>query len=764
MSKTLVIVESPSKIKKLQTILGSSYIIVASVGHIYGLPKKHIGIDIDNNFEPKYVPEPDKKQVIIDIGKAIKKCSMIYLAQDKDREGEGIAQGIIDLYGLKEKDYKRIVFTSITKKPILEAIKSPIELNKDLVDAQKTRRLLDRIVGYKLSPILWKNIQHEKSLSAGRVQSPIIKLIIDRENEIKTFFNNENNGSSFYSVKAAFPHLNCSFYRIKNTNKMFKGTISHIDNKKDMIKILNKFNKSTFEIKYKFDKQSEKNPPPPFMTSSLQQEAFNKFGMSSVISMQVAQKLYSNGYITYLRTDSVEISEEGQANIKKYIIDNYSKKYYSERAFKSKVKNAQEAHEAIRPTNIDIKTLDDTHSDYEIKLYYLIWKRTVASQMAASQINTTTIQVSISKLLEYYFQTSIEEIIFDGFMIIYKEVNNNNDNKLNKYKINDKLELIRAISTLEYKKPGSRYNYATINNKMKDLGIGRPATWAMMIDKLLNKEYIKCTNIDGITKNGNILTLENNEITDEDTTILLGKESNKFIPTDIGYKIIDFLNTNFNIIMDYAFTAHMEQQCDDVSNGKLKWYDVLREFYDTIEPNINKFNINLFTNKDGILIGIHPDTNEEIVQLSSKKNNYIRMGDRTASIDQTISLDEAIELLKYPYKICEYQNKDVIIKFNKNLYFAWNDKTFSISKDKLNEKSIIETIEEKQNNIIKELKKGKKKYTIMNGEYGPFVQIKTTNSKTKAINISIPKKYDPQNLTIEIISEMEKYKKKKLKK
>lgn len=763
MVHNLVIVESPNKIKTLQKILGPNYIIVASYGHVYTLPKHSLSIDIENNFEPKYAPDPDKKNAITGIKTALKQLdskSIIYLAQDKDREGEGIAQGIIDLFKLK--NYKRIVFTSITKKDVLFAVAKPIELNKNLVYAQMARRLLDRIVGYKLSPILWKNIQNPTALSAGRVQSPIVKLIVDRENEIKLFF--ENDDSCYYNIKSYFnSSLTCSVHHLSSEPKleMYKGPIVKCD-KDEVIKIFNKCNKSIFKIKYKFDKITEKTPPQPFMTSTLQQEAYNKFNMSTIVSMQIAQNLYSKGYITYLRTDSVSISEEGQENIKEYIVNNYSEKYYLERQFESNVKNAQEAHEAVRPTHIENVHIDE--NEYEQKLYSLIWKRTVASQMANAQIGTNIMQISISKLLNYYMQCTWEQVIFDGFLKIYKEDASINTNL--EYNINDILKLDKMVGKLEYQKPVGRYNYASIGNTMKQLGIGRPATWAQIIENILKKGYIKCSNVEGVVKEGNILTLENNEIIDEDVPVILGQEKNRFVPTNIGYSIVDFLNKHFkDTIMDYDFTSQMEKQCDDIANGNLLWTDSLRTFYNIIKPKIDILNVNKFSN--GSIIGKCPITGLDIEHIISKKGNYVKMGNKMAPIivdNKDCLLEAAIQLLKYPYIFCQYNDLPVEIKYNSktnNIYLCWNNKCTSIGKyleEELTETIVTKLIESNQNKIIKEFEQGKKKYTILNGEYGPYINIK---SAKKSKNIKIPKSYVPQDITMDIIKVIEtKYKKK----
>ena len=504
MSKKLVIVESPGKIKKITSILGNDYLVMASVGHIRNLDPKGLGIDVNNNFKPNYIIVSNKKKVVRNLKEAVRSCSEVILAADEDREGEAIAASLAE--ELKLKNPKRIVFNSITKKDILKALKNPREIDHQMVNAQKTRMILDKIVGYRLCPLLWQNVAHK--LSAGRVQSVVVKLIIEREQKIES-----HDSNNYFKIIGHFEKNKISMKSIlnlidekKSNDKILKGDIIKLKKEKHVLKLFKMFMDSKFTVHNVHDKLSKKNPSPPFITSSLQQEASYKLGFSPKTTMSVAQKLYEGGHITYMRTDSTNLSKEALESCKKYITSKFSDKYYKLRVYKSKSKNAQEAHEAIRPTHIEYKTIQG--NDAQIRLYSLIWKRTLASQMSHAIIKTTYIQIEINNdiVLPYYFESSIEKIKFDGFLKVYNLSNLEKDENINQTMVNkipkkgDQLDPIEILANEEYSKSIGRYTEASLVKELEKKGIGRPSTFANIIEKIQDKKYIEKKNVTGEKK------------------------------------------------------------------------------------------------------------------------------------------------------------------------------------------------------------------------------------------------------------------------
>lgn len=785
MGKILVIVESPGKIKKIQSILGSNYIVKASVGHIIDLDKKTMSIDINNNFEPKYQPTERARKVIKELKEVYEKSDDILIATDEDREGEMIAWSLA--YVLKLKNPKRIIFNSITKDEIIKSVKNPKGIDYNMVNAAKTRRMLDRIVGYELSPILWNNIQF--GLSAGRVQSVIARLIVDRENEIKDFM--DKGAESFFKFKGEFiptksKPIDASLYEKADKVKSlpFKGDMAKIKDVEISREFLKKCIKSEFTIVNISTKPSLRNPSPPFTTSTLQQEASRKLGLSVTSTMKAAQLLYEAGLITYMRTDSVNLSEEAIKNIGEYVNKTYGNNYYNKKIYESKSKNTQEAHEAVRPTDVFVEKVEDVKlGSCEKRLYELIWKRTVASQMKPAEFDVTTIQISISNDDKYYFQSTVDKLKFDGFLKVYNmknlekddsddllDIDDKNDNTYVFPKVGDKLKAKTIVGKQEFSKPPGRYNEATLVNKLdpKNLNIGRPATYATMIDIIQERGYVKKGDVKGIEKDSLIITLSNNKITEKTSKILIGNDTNKFIPTTLGVMVNNFLVKEFPKIMDYKFTSSMEDNLDNIAEGKQIWHNMLSDFYKIFHPQIEKLN-NDKQNKPTKLLGNDPSTGFKIIATIGKYGDMVKLqaldkaDTKYAPIKapltmNTITLDEAIDLLKYPKDIGVFEKKPIHIqKGQYGLYIKHKEDKYSIDKDDITLDEAIKII-----NDQREKKKGLGQftsntniYTIKEGKYGKYIQIinkKKPNSKVD--NVKIPDSIKSDELTLELVQEI----------
>lgn len=798
----LFIVESAGKISEISKILGDKYIIKTSVGHIRNLYPKKMSIDFENHFEPIYViTRPD---VVKNLEDAMKNVNMVYLAADADREGEAIAQSLYDV--LKPKKYKRLRYNAITKEAITNAIKDAGDMDINLVNAQKARRVLDRLYGFSISPILQKQIGGK--LSAGRVQSVAVKIVIDKEDEINKFIN-KNKNSSYFKAYGFFIEIKFVLYELTDKNSsvpktMFKGKPAHIpiidtDNPNAKVIIfMKRCLKSEFTVHSVSDKTAIRSAAPPFTTSTLQQDANRKFGMSIDSIMKTAQQLYEGGYITYMRTDSVEISPEGHNEIKKVIINEYGDDFYQKNVYKNKSANAQEAHEAIRPTHPDILSLNTKINDaYQIKLYKLIWQRTIASQMKPAQINVVTIQVAISKFLQekiqpfYFFQSQIEKIIFPGFMKVYTEhVDNPEDDDTTKNftgkipSVNDILVMEEIIAKQEYLKPPFRYSEASLVKKLEDLGIGRPSTFVSTIQTIIKREYVKISDVRGTNKE--IITYsiksKNNKhimsIFEETSIVSVGKETKKIIPTSLGITVNDFLIKYFSEMLDYKFTAKMESELDLIANGEKIWYEVVQNFYDKLKPTVDELNTkeNLFKISERLL-GTDNDGNE-IYATKTKYGPVVKkkMGSKFiyAKIKDIspddIDLQTAIELFKYPKLLGEYNKKDVFLQKGEfGFYIVYEKNNYKLpdaTKSDINLNEAIEIIKTSEVNLIAKLtvkdKANKKiEVVILNGKFGPYIQI---NQKNKKINYAIPKNIDPTNLTeeqiLEIISKKKTFSKK----
>lgn len=766
MSKTLVIVESPGKIKKINEYLGSEYIVKASIGHIQDLDKKTMSIDIENNFKPNYIISPDKKNVVKDLKDLAAKCKEVILASDEDREGEAIAGSLRTV--LKLKDPKRIVFHEITKKAITDALTTPRQINEDLVEAQQARRLLDRLMGYKISPILWN---YKVGDSAGRVQSVVIRILVDKEKEIADAIS-----EPFLKTTADFSIKDTKFNGV--LNYQFKA----IEDAKSFLKTIDK--ETIFKVITVENKQSTRKPSPPFITSTLQQDASTKMGFAVKRTMDAAQKLYEAGLITYMRTDSTNLSEDALKACKKYIDKEYGKEYSDTKTYSSKSKGAQEAHEAIRPTIIDKSDPEGIEGDLQ-KVYQLIWKRTVASQMANAKVNVQTICIDAQKnkvsLLEfkkkqYNFISTLENIEFDGFLKLYDNSSEEDETVKGKIEIKEKdtIDMNKLKVSEEYTKLPLRYNEAGLIKFLEKNGIGRPSTYASIISKIIEKKYVEIKNIDGVEKDSNNLELTNNKsmtIKESTKKVKVGKENKKLVPTAIGNKIVEFLVKNFLPVMEIKFTADFEDYLDKIAEGKAKWYNVLQQFYELFNPICIKLGKEVKENptigNGDKLLGIDDATGLEIYYGSGQYGPYVKRLEskdlqkwKYASVKtEDIELEDALLLLKYPMDLGTFNKKIVYLsKGPFGLYIKYGDKNiaFNETTDEITLESIKPLLEASAKGAadkfaLKTFTVKNKVINVKNGQYGPFLQI--VSGKTKS-NIPIPKDYDFEELKLEDVLEI----------
>jgi DNA topoisomerase-1 len=657
MTTKLLIVESPGKINKIKSFLPSDFSVSASIGHIRDLDKKSLSIDVENKFKPTYTILSDKKKVVLEL-KKLAADKIVYLASDMDLEGEFISESIREI--LKLKTYHRITFTEITKEAINKAIKNPRQINNNMIQAQQTRRILDRLVGFKISPFLNQVYTNYNYLSAGRVQSVVVKLIVEHENKIKEFL--EKDYDEKYDCTSVFNNiLNCKLLN------------SDIKTYNDGLELIKKLIKCSWELDKVEDKQTFSYPTAPFTTSTLQQQASTKLGFNIKQTMIIAQKLYESGYITYMRTDCPTLSEEAHKDIYKHIADNFGADYYQYKQYTSKTKNAQEAHEAIRPTKIYITDVNE-FDDNTRKLYDLIWKKTVSSQMSKAIFDLKNIYIRDTNK-EYFMLGSIKKLVFEGYLKVY---NDNDEEDLNFDIDINTLELNSLRIKQIIKEPPARYNEASLVKKLEELGVGRPSTYASIISKIQDNKYVKLDNTKGLEKEMKEIIYDNktNKIKEKVNKIHLGKENRKFVPTELGTKITIFLNKQFPQIMDYNFTSKLENDLDLISDGKKDYYTVLQEFYNILMNQIKLYsdthNININTNNN-TSIGLHTD-GSPIVFLSTKYGPAIKF-----------------------------------VKNNKDVFISVSDKPT------LNE--AIKLIDNYQSNVIKKIDK----YEIRTGKYGPYI-------------------------------------------
>lgn len=752
MLKNLVIVESPAKAKTIEKFLGKDYKVMSSYGHIRDLKKKSFSIDIDNKYVPIYEIPDDKKELVKSLKKASKEAQMVWLASDEDREGEAIAWHLYEVLGLTPEKTRRIAFHEITKNAIINAIENPREIDLNRVDAQQARRVLDRIVGFELSPVLWKKIK--PSLSAGRVQSVAVRLIAERENEIKAFI-----PETFFRINGNF--ISTDKYTIKA--ELSKRLPDEVSARQFLLDCIN----AEFKVSATSVKPLKKTPAPPFTTSTLQQEASRKLGFSVSQTMMIAQRLYESGYITYMRTDSVNLSSLAIGSISKEIKETLGEKYLKIRNYQTKSKGAQEAHEAIRPTYIDRHDIEGTAQ--EKKLYSLIWKRTIASQMSDAEIEKTTIEIQPSTRQEHFIATG-EVITFDGFLKVYIEsrddenLEDNNEMILPPLSIGDKLTTNDVVATQRFTQQPPRYTEASLVKKMEELGIGRPSTYAPTISTIQQREYVE-KSVKSIEKREySVLTLKNNKISSKIKTENTGTESGKLIPTDIGIVVNNFLMEYFPNILDYNFTANVEEKFDDIAEGKLKWNNEIEEFYTEFHPEVDKaMNLRLEHKVGERLLGNDPATGKPVSVKIGRFGPLVQIGNgegdekpQFASLLKgqsvnTITLEEALKLFEFPRIIGEFEGYEVSVAIGRfGPYIKHNNKFISIPKEleptavsiEDAQELIISKREAETKKIVKTFEQDEK-LQILNGRYGVYIAYEKSNYK-------IPKAVkDPEALSYE---------------
>ena len=736
MQENLVIVESPAKAKTIEKFLGSDFKVMSSYGHIRDLKKKELSIDKDT-LQPDYVIPKDKEELVKKLKENAKKAHKVWLASDEDREGEAISWHLCEVLGLDEASTNRIVFHEITKPAILAAIARPRHLDMNLVNAQQARRVLDRIVGFKLSPVLWRKVK--PALSAGRVQSVAVRLIVEREREIQQF-----KSEPYYRINAIFAITNANGSQSEVKAELDK----RFDNHDDAIAFLNQCKDSEFTVDSVTKKPLKRMPAPPFTTSTLQQEAARKLGFSVSQTMMVAQRLYENGLITYMRTDSVNLSKLCLGAAKEEIVKLYGEEYSSTRNFHTHSKGAQEAHEAIRPTYMSNTTIEGTSQ--ERRLYDLIWKRTAASQMAEAQIEKTTVAIAMSGNSEQHFIANGEVVKFDGFLKVYRESTDDEQNESkdefahNLPVINegDKLTRREITSTERYSQGPTRYTEASLVHKLEELGIGRPSTYAPTISTIQQREYVQKGDKKGEERPYVIDTLRGIKITPTRKVELTGNEKGKLLPTDIGIVVNDFLIDNFPVIMDYNFTAKVEQEFDQIADGKEEWTDMMRHFDNEFEPTVDKVMNARSEHKAGERkLGDDPKSGHPVFVKIGRYGPVVQIGTaddeekpRFAQLPadksmETITLDEALELFKLPRTVGEFEGKSVTIGAGRFGPYVLHDKKYvSIPKDEdplaLTLERAIELIEGKrkaeEERHLKQFEEDPK-LEVLNGRYGPYI-------------------------------------------
>ena len=756
MEENLVIVESPAKAKTIEKFLGKGYHVKSSFGHICDLPKKGMGIDLDNNFEPVYEISPDKAALVSELTKLSRSAKTVWLASDEDREGEAISWHLYQTLGLDGGRTRRIVFHEITKNAILNAIEHPRDINMDLVNAQQARRVLDRLVGFELSPVLWKKVK--PSLSAGRVQSVAVRLIVEREKEIQNFTPNE-----YFRVTADFVNQAAAKFTAELNKRLGNAASAR--------ELLERCNGASFTVREIEKKPSKRHPAPPFTTSTLQQEASRKLGMSVSQTMSVAQKLYEAGLITYMRTDSVHLSNEAVAAISKEVKDNFGENYFSPRDYKTTSKGAQEAHEAIRPSYIDRQSAGGTI--HEKRLYELIWKRTVASQMAVALIDRTVVNIDIDGYREYYFTATGEVIVFDGFLRLYSESTDEEsqeggESMLPSMTVGEKLREEKITATQRFTTPPARYSEASLVKRLEELGIGRPSTYAPTISTVINRGYVIKESREGSRREYLSLTLDGNSIKEMTLSENHGWEKHKLFPTDIGIVVTDYLEQQFPAILDYNFTANVEKEFDEIAHGSLDWHRMIRQFYDHFHPTVETA-LNASHTNTTRLIGNDPATGRPVYAKIGRFGPYVQLGENeeiagskpqysnlgAGHLISTITLEEALTLFKLPRNLGEYEGKEMVVGSGRfGPYVRHDGKFTSLGKTDspydITPQRAIELIEEKRKKererVIKTFDQ-EPDIQLLNGRWGPYIAYKGNNYK-------IPKSTDPASLSYDEVMKL----------
>ena len=750
MAKNLVIVESPAKAKTIQKYLGKDFEVKSSFGHIRDLPKKGMGINLED-FTPDYEISADKKKVVAELKAASKKAETVWLASDEDREGEAIAWHLAQELKLKSENTKRIVFHEITKNAILKAVENPREIDQNLVNAQQARRVLDRIVGFEMSPVLWKKVK--PGLSAGRVQSVAVRLIVEREKEIREF-----KPVPSYKVEGVFTNLEKQEISAKLKKDFTK--------EQDAENFLNQVQNIDFKVLNVDVKPAQRSASAPFTTSTLQQEASNRLGYGVTTTMRVAQRLYEEGYITYMRTDSVNLSQEAINAAKSQILKEFGEEYSQPRNYVTKSASAQEAHEAIRPTDFGVKSIGDAQLN---KLYQLIYKRTLASQMANAKLEKTIIEIGNPELPQH-FEAQGEVIVFDGFLRaygIYKnedEEQEDGDKILPKVSVGEALVYKKITAVEKFSRPVSRFTEAGLVKKLEELGIGRPSTYAPTIQTIQNREYVDKREIEPKEREIVKLTLTKTGLKKEILTEKFGGDKNKFVPTDIGIVVNDFLTTNFNEILDYGFTAKVEQDFDEIARGEEKWKDVLKNFYSSFHPKIEDVGENANRATGERLLGQDPKTGKNVYARIGRFGPMVQIGETDSDEKPifaslmatqnivTITLEEALELFKVPFDLQDYEGKTVTVGVGRfGPYVKWGEAFISLPKGE----NPLSVDYDRAVSIIEEKKKADAPVASYKGEpvtkgvgrFGPYL-------KYQDIFINVPKKYNFENLSQKDVEEL----------
>jgi len=760
MAKNLLIVESPAKAKTIEGYLGKDFTVKSSYGHIRDLVKSDDAIDVANNFQQKYEVPADKKQIVSELKKLAKEADIVWLASDEDREGEAISWHLFDTLDLKDASTRRIVFHEITKPAIMRAIETPRKIDYNLVNAQQARRVLDRLVGFELSPVLWKKVK--PSLSAGRVQSVAVRLIVDREREINKF-----KSEAAFKITAIFG----------KGKEAFKAELPERFGKQDDAeKFLRDCIEAVFNIKSLETRPAKRAPAAPFTTSTLQQEASRKLGFSVSRTMQVAQKLYESGHITYMRTDSVNLSEQALTGAAQEITSAYGAKYHQHRQYKTKSASAQEAHEAIRPTYFQNHTIKGDSS--EMRLYDLIWKRAIASQMSEALFEKTTAKIGISTRKEELVANG-EVMKFDGFLKVYLESSDDDEDNLQDGENailppltkGQLLSLQEMLATERFSRPAARYTEASLVKKLEELGIGRPSTYAPTISTVQNRGYVVKEDREGKQRVFRVLTLKNGSITKEEKTENTGAERAKLFPTDIGSVVNDFLVQYFKNIVDFNFTATVEKQFDEIAQGLQEWTDMIRSFYTPFHKEVE----NTIQTADKATgereLGIHPTNGKKVSVRVGRFGPFVQVGEpvveggneekplfaslRNGQSIETISLDEALELFKLPKNVGIFEDKDMTVAIGKfGPYIRHDGAFYSLPKeidpmDVTTEQAISLIVDKRKKDAERVIKAFDEDpaVKVLNGRFGPYIEF-------GKLNVKIPKGKDPKSLTFEECKEL----------
>lgn len=751
MSKNLLIVESPAKAKTIEKILGADFEVRSCYGHIRDLEKDDMGIDVNNHYVPRYKVPDDKLKVVKELKERAKKSKEVWLASDEDREGESISWHLAEVLGLDPKTTKRIVFHEITAPAIRKAVQNPRTINMDLVNAQQARRVLDRLVGFELSPVLWRKIGMQRSLSAGRVQSVAVRLIVEREREINNFLS-----ESSYKVEAIFG-ANDINGRVVNFKAEGPGRISKLETAQEF---LESCKDAVYTVAEVIVKPAKRSPAAPFTTSTLQQEASRKLGYGVSRTMLLAQRLYESGKITYMRTDSTNLSDTALEDIQKEIKGSFGDKYYQPRKYKSKNASAQEAHEAIRPTYMDAHSVEDEDAR---RLYELIWKRTIASQMSDAEFEKTTAKITISTNKEN-LNANGEVMKFDGFLKVYLEGKDDDEEEdtegtLPPLSTNQQLEFREMMATQKFTRPAPRYTEASLVKKLEELGIGRPSTYAPTISTIIKRNYVEKRDKEGVKREVNQLRLKkDNKIEKQLLVENTGAEKSKLFPTDLGMVVTDFLKQHFKNVMDYGFTAGIEEEFDEIAEGKIKWNTMIDDFYKPFHNNIEVTLETAERAKGERELGIDPETGKKVIARMGRYGPMVQIGDNTNEEDkarfaklkptqsiETITMEEAMELFKLPITLGEYEGKEVAVNMGRfGPYVRWGEDFVSLPKGEdlltVDLDRAITLITEKQTADAPIAIYQDKPVTKGKGRFGPFI-------KWNDLYINIPRAYNFDNLT-----------------